>query len=95
MHRTVRRVFLREGAMALLALGVPPAFLTRSVFAAVPGGRRKVLVCIDLARTTDFRDLFAEVAALHLGATRLDRVFPGHPIDARAFPGVIRRPAGG
>jgi uncharacterized protein (DUF1501 family) len=46
MHRTVRRVFLREGAMALLALGVPPAFLTRSVFAAVPGGRRKVLVCI-------------------------------------------------
>jgi hypothetical protein len=32
----------------------------------------------DLALTTDFRDLFAEVAGAHLGARRLDALFPGH-----------------
>ncbi|MDQ2667672.1 MAG: DUF1501 domain-containing protein [Gemmatimonadota bacterium] len=31
----------------------------------------------DLALTTDFRSVFSEVAAKHLGATRLDTVFPG------------------
>jgi uncharacterized protein (DUF1501 family) len=34
----------------------------------------------DLALTTDFRDVFAEVATRHLGATDLKSVFPGyHP----------------
>jgi uncharacterized protein (DUF1501 family) len=32
----------------------------------------------DLALTTDFRSVFAEVAAGHLGATRLDALFPGY-----------------
>jgi len=31
----------------------------------------------DLALTTDFRSVFAEVVRKHLGATALDRVFPG------------------
>ena len=31
----------------------------------------------DLALTTDFRAVFAEVASRHLGASRLDAVFPG------------------
>lgn len=31
----------------------------------------------DLALTTDFRSVFSEVAAKHLGATRLDAIFPG------------------
>jgi uncharacterized protein (DUF1501 family) len=31
----------------------------------------------DLALTTDFRSVFSEVAAKHLGAARLDTVFPG------------------
>ena len=31
----------------------------------------------DLALTTDFRSVFSEVAAKHLGATRLETVFPG------------------
>jgi uncharacterized protein (DUF1501 family) len=31
----------------------------------------------DLALTTDFRNVFAEVIGAHLGATRLDEVFPG------------------
>ena len=32
----------------------------------------------DLALTTDFRDVFAEVASRHLGATDLKSVFPGY-----------------
>lgn len=31
----------------------------------------------DLALTTDFRSVFSEVAAKHLGATRLETIFPG------------------
>jgi uncharacterized protein (DUF1501 family) len=31
----------------------------------------------DLALTTDFRAVFSEVAAKHLGATRMDTIFPG------------------
>lgn len=36
----------------------------------------------DLAVTTDFRDLFAEVLVRHLGATDLDVVFPGYQSDS-------------
>ncbi len=40
----------------------------------------------DLALTTDFRDVFAEVAARHLGATDLKSVFPGYqPTKSKTF----------
>jgi uncharacterized protein (DUF1501 family) len=32
----------------------------------------------DLAITTDFRDVFAEVVTAHLGATRIAQIFPGY-----------------
>ena len=32
----------------------------------------------DLALTTDFRAVFSEIAGKHLGAVKLDRVFPGY-----------------
>jgi len=32
----------------------------------------------DLALTTDFRAVFSEVAAKHLGASKLDALFPGY-----------------
>jgi uncharacterized protein (DUF1501 family) len=32
----------------------------------------------DLALTTDFRAVFSEIASRHLGATKLDAVFPGY-----------------
>jgi uncharacterized protein (DUF1501 family) len=32
----------------------------------------------DLALTTDFRAVFSEVTARHLGARRLDAIFPGY-----------------
>ena len=43
----------------------------------------------DLAVTTDFRDLFAEVLLGHLGAADLGPVFPGYRLDRRRFPGVM------
>lgn len=43
----------------------------------------------DLAMTTDFRDVFAEIVARHLGAGRLDRIFPGYGADPRRFRGII------
>ncbi len=36
----------------------------------------------DLRVTTDFRDLFGEVVARHLGVRDLERVFPGHTFPA-------------
>ncbi len=43
----------------------------------------------DLAVTTDFRDLFAEVASRHLGISQLDAVFPGYTVSEGRFPGVL------
>src|SRR5437868_7741947 len=44
----------------------------------------------DVAVTTDFRDLFAEVLARHLGARDLSAIFPGFTPDPARFPGAIR-----
>ncbi len=41
----------------------------------------------DLALTTDFRAVFAEVVTKHLGATKLDALFPG--FTPAAMPGVL------
>jgi uncharacterized protein (DUF1501 family) len=43
----------------------------------------------DLAVATDFRDLFGEIAIRHLGVPADVRLFPGHPVDAGRFPGVL------
>jgi uncharacterized protein (DUF1501 family) len=43
----------------------------------------------DLAVTTDFRDLFGEILARHLGARDLAAVFPGHDASPARFPGVM------
>ncbi len=44
----------------------------------------------DLALTTDFRDVFAELAKSHLGAAKLNSIFPGYEIKAGSFKGLIR-----
>jgi uncharacterized protein (DUF1501 family) len=44
----------------------------------------------DLAVTTDFRDLFGEILARHLGATDLNPVFPGYAVRPEKYPGVMR-----
>jgi len=43
----------------------------------------------DLALTTDFRDVFGEVAARHLGASDLKSVFPGYSANASKFKGFL------
>jgi uncharacterized protein (DUF1501 family) len=43
----------------------------------------------DLALTTDFRDVFAEAAARHLGQTDLSRVFPNYPAGPSKFRGLL------
>jgi uncharacterized protein (DUF1501 family) len=43
----------------------------------------------DLALTTDFRDVFAEVAVRHLGAMETNTVFPGFCVSPRRFRGFM------
>jgi uncharacterized protein (DUF1501 family) len=43
----------------------------------------------DLALTTDFRDVFGELAVRHLGNTNLQTIFPGHRTSHAAFRGVV------
>ncbi len=43
----------------------------------------------DLALTTDFRAVFAEVASKHLGAKKLEALFPGYRSGAREWLGVM------
>ncbi len=43
----------------------------------------------DLALTTDFRSVFSEVASKHLGAAKLDAVFPGYAVDQAKWVGVL------
>lgn len=44
----------------------------------------------DLALTTDFRTVFAETTQKHLGATKLDKVFPGYAITPSEYRGVLK-----
>jgi uncharacterized protein (DUF1501 family) len=43
----------------------------------------------DLALTTDFRDVFGEVASKHLGAADLQKVFPGYASSPSKFRGIL------
>ena len=43
----------------------------------------------DLALTTDFRDVFAEVAVQHLGVTNPNRIFPGYAVSPEKFRGFL------
>ncbi|MGH9763505.1 MAG: DUF1501 domain-containing protein, partial [Blastocatellia bacterium] len=44
----------------------------------------------DLALTTDFRNVFAEVAVRHMGAAAPDKIFPGFSVNASNFRGLLR-----
>jgi uncharacterized protein (DUF1501 family) len=43
----------------------------------------------DLAVTTDFRDVFAEIVTRHLGIADARPVFPGYPVNPARFPGLF------
>jgi uncharacterized protein (DUF1501 family) len=46
----------------------------------------------DLAVTTDFRDVFAEIVVRHLGVDDPAPIFPGYAISGGRFPGVLGSP---
>jgi uncharacterized protein (DUF1501 family) len=43
----------------------------------------------DLAVTTDFRDVFAEIVVRHLGIRDARPIFPGYDVTATRFPGLM------
>ena len=43
----------------------------------------------DLALTTDFRSVFSEVTARHLGATKLEKIFPGFAARREDWVGLV------
>jgi uncharacterized protein (DUF1501 family) len=60
------------------------------VYGEWPGlGSDKLYEGRDLALTTDFRDVFGEVAQKHLGSTNTEKVFPGYATSASKYRGVI------
>ena len=44
----------------------------------------------DLAITTDFRDVFGEVADTHLSPANRDKLFPGHVLEPLNYKGLIK-----
>ena len=44
---------------------------------------------IDLAGTTDFRDVFAELLDRHMGLSNLGSMFPGFSVDTANYPGLF------
>ena len=62
----------------------------RKVYGDWPGlAREQLNEHRDLALTTDFRDVFAELLGRHLGATNLDAVFPAFTPDPERYKGLI------
>jgi uncharacterized protein (DUF1501 family) len=43
----------------------------------------------DLALTTDFRDVFGEIASKHLGTPNMQQVFPGYAASDTKFKGFL------
>jgi uncharacterized protein (DUF1501 family) len=43
----------------------------------------------DLALTTDFRDVFGEIASRHLGNKNSKSLFPGYPLSQSTFKGFL------
>lgn len=76
---------------ALMIIG--GAVKGRRVLGEWPGlARERRFEARDLAVTTDFRDVFAEVVTAHLGASpaAAARVFPGYRVDPARFRGLFR-----
>jgi uncharacterized protein (DUF1501 family) len=75
-------------ATAMLVLG--GRVRGQKVYGRWPGLRPEQLFeGRDLAVTTDFRDLFAEIAVRHLGVDWRAPLFPNYVVRPEAFPGVL------
>jgi uncharacterized protein (DUF1501 family) len=75
-------------ATAMLVLGGPVK--GGRVVGKWPGlAREQLYEGRDLAVTTDFRQLFAEVAVRHLGVPSAAPLFPGFTTNPARYPGVL------
>ncbi len=73
---------------AMLVLG--GAVVGGRVLGRWPGlARERLFEGRDLAVTTDFRHLFAEVADRHLAVPRGAEIFPGMHVDPASYPGAL------
>src|SRR5579862_4456233 len=60
------------------------------VYGRWPGlAREQLFEGRDLMLTTDYRDVFAEIAQNHLGARDINNVFPNHRINPNNYKGLI------
>ena len=60
------------------------------VYGRWPGlSRQQLFEGRDLEVTTDFRNLFGEVAVRHVGIPASSSLFPGFPLNPSSFPGTI------
>ncbi|HUK91939.1 MAG TPA: DUF1501 domain-containing protein, partial [Blastocatellia bacterium] len=76
-------------ASCLFALGGPVK--GGKVYGKWPGlANEQLYEGRDLALTTDFRNVFAEVAVRHMGAANPNAIFPGFSISTSNFRGLIR-----
>jgi uncharacterized protein (DUF1501 family) len=61
------------------------------VYGKWPGlAREQLYEGRDLALTTDYRDVFAEIAQKHLGARNLQKIFPGFKLDPNRYHRLVR-----
>jgi uncharacterized protein (DUF1501 family) len=61
------------------------------VYGRWPGlAREQLYEGRDLALTTDYRDVFAEIAQTHLGARDLAKIFPNFKLDASRYVGLVK-----
>ena len=75
-------------AMLVMGAGVKGG----KVYTRWPGlDRQHLYEGRDLAVTTDFRDVFAEIVTSHLSVKDPSAIFPGYAIDARNRPGFMRQ----
>ena len=75
------------GAMFVIGGGLAGA---RKVHGKWPGlAREQLHEGRDLALTTDFRTVFSEIAAKHLGAGQLGKIFPGYAGAEKAWLGIV------
>lgn len=75
-------------ATCFLALGGP--IKGGKVLGKWPGlAREQLFEGRDLALTTDYRDIFAEIAQKHLGARDLASIFPKHKLDPKNYRGLM------
>ena len=62
-----------------------------TVYGQWPGlAREQLYQGRDLTLTTDYRDVFAEIAEKHLGARDLPKIFPAFNLNAQRYRGLVR-----